>query len=100
MTQDCKRNLPPSLRKFLTATTVFFPLLAHAQAPATPATPEACLSIENDPERLTCYDAALGRTARDTRRADIAAKAARAIQQNLELADQVQPESESAAPTQ
>src|SRR5688572_4443338 len=76
------------------------PLFAQAQAPATPATPEACVSINIDADRLACYDAALGRSARDTHRADIAAKEARAIQQNLELADEIQPEAEATAPTQ
>jgi phospholipase A1 len=76
------------------------PLLAQAQAPATPATPEACVSINIDADRLACYDAALGRSARDPHRADIAAREARAIQQNLELADQVQSEAEATAPTQ
>lgn len=67
------------------------PLLAQAQVPATPATPEACVSINVDADRLACYDAALGRQARDTRGADIAAKEAKAIQKNLELAEEVVP---------
>ncbi|GAA5075001.1 phospholipase A [Lysobacter panacisoli] len=68
------------------------PLPAIAQAPPTPATPEACVSITVDADRLACYDAALRRGARDTRGADIAAKEAKAIQKNLELADEVAPE--------
>ncbi|RPE81798.1 phospholipase A [Vulcaniibacterium tengchongense] len=62
------------------------PLLAQQ-----PATPEACVSIDHDADRLACYDAALGRGARDTRRADIAAKEARAIRENLQIAEQVAP---------
>ncbi len=72
------------------------PLLAQ-QAP-TPATPEACVSITIDADRLACYDAALGRGARDTRGADIAAKEARAIQKNLAIGDEVQPGAVPAAP--
>lgn len=72
------------------------PSIAAAQAPPTPATPEACVSITIDADRLACYDAALRRGARDTRGADIAAKEAKAIQKNLELGEQVAPET---APT-
>jgi len=68
------------------------PLAALAQSAAAPATPEACVSIGSDVERLACYDQALGRAARDTRGADIAAKEAKAIQKNLELAEDVVPE--------
>ncbi|MEL1264174.1 phospholipase A [Pseudoxanthomonas putridarboris] len=50
---------------------------AQEYVPAV-ATPEACLSIESDAVRLACYDAALGRDARDTRRADEEAQAAKA----------------------
>ena len=71
------------------------PLLA--QQP-TPATPEACVSITVDVDRLACYDTALGRGARDARSADIAAKEARAIQKNLEIGDEVQPGAVPAAP--
>ncbi len=67
------------------------PATVSAQAPASPATPEACVSINVDADRLACYDAALGRAARDTRGADIAAKEAKAIQKNLELAEEVVP---------
>lgn len=75
------------------------PLQAFAQEAPAPATPEACVSIGSDVERLACYDAALGRVARDTRGADIAAKEAKAIQKNLELAEEVVPAAaETAAP--
>jgi phospholipase A1 len=73
------------------------PLLAQAQAPAVPATPEACVSINVDAERLACYDAVHGRRARDTRGADIAAKEAKAIQKNLEIAEEVVPDATAAA---
>ncbi|MDI9240207.1 phospholipase A [Lysobacter sp. LF1] len=75
------------------------PAMASAQVPAKPATPEACVSITADADRLACYDAALGRNARDTRGADIAAKEAKAIQKNLELAEQVAPEATPPAPS-
>ncbi|TQM12652.1 phospholipase A1 [Pseudoxanthomonas sp. 3HH-4] len=57
---------------------VTFVLSAQAQenAPAGTAA-EACFSLENDAARLACYDAALGRTAADTRQADEQALAAR-----------------------
>ncbi|HYM87046.1 MAG TPA: phospholipase A [Pseudoxanthomonas sp.] len=63
---------------------------AQTAAP-TPATPEACVSITTDATRLACYDAALKRTAADTRTADSAAQEAK------ELARQ---DRESAAPTE
>lgn len=70
------------------------PLAAPAQtAPvatgARPATPEACLAIAVDADRLACYDNALGRQGGDVRQADIAAREAKAIQQNLELSDEL-----------
>lgn len=68
------------------------PLPALAQAPAHAATPEACVSISVDADRLACYDAALGRGASHVRDADIAAKEAKAIQKNLELAEDVVPQ--------
>jgi phospholipase A1/A2 len=76
------------------AIVVIAPLQANAQTVASPATPEACISIGSDVERLACYDVAHGRTARDARGADIAAKEAKAIQQNLELAEDVVPAAE------
>ena len=61
---------------------VTYGLTAHAQESAPVATPaEACFLLENDAQRLACYDKALGRTAADTRRADedaVAAKEAEA----------------------
>jgi len=60
-----------------------FALAAQAQEGAPATTPaEACFLLENDAARLACYDAALGRTAADTRRADeqaLAAKEAEAL---------------------
>ncbi|MBA3930443.1 MAG: phospholipase [Xanthomonas sp.] len=58
---------------------VTFPLGAQAQdADSSQATPaEACFLLENDAARLACYDAALGRTAADTRHADAQALAAK-----------------------
>ncbi len=66
------------------------PLPALAQSGA--ASPEACVSIEADADRLACYDRSLGRGARAPRDADIAAREARAIQDNLEVSEAVAPE--------
>ncbi|WP_046656311.1 phospholipase A [Lysobacter capsici] len=65
------------------------PLLAFAQTGVQPATPEACLAINVDADRLACYDTALGRQAGDARQADIAAKEAKAIRKNLEVSDEL-----------
>lgn len=62
---------------------------ANAQT-AKPSSPEACLAIENDAERLACYDKVLGRKPKDTQQADIAAKEAQAIRENLELGDAIE----------
>ncbi|HZV24237.1 MAG TPA: phospholipase, partial [Luteimonas sp.] len=64
------------------------PVFAQQEAAANSA--EACVAIEIDADRLACYDAALHRTPRDTRQADIAAKEARAIRENLELGDRIE----------
>ena len=57
---------------------VTFALTAQAQDGSQAGTSaEACFSLENDAARLACYDAALGRTAADTRQADEQALAAR-----------------------
>ena len=59
---------------------VAFALSAQAQAQdnaSAGTSAEACFSLENDAARLACYDAALGRTAADTRQADEQALAAR-----------------------
>lgn len=84
----------PLPRPRLTASAVSALFLAatfglHAQSAPTPATPEACVAITVDADRLACYDAALGRRAGDTRSADIAAKEAKAIQRNLEIGDEI-----------
>ncbi|MCY7313325.1 MAG: phospholipase A [Pseudoxanthomonas sp.] len=52
------------------------PLAAFGQESPAPATPEACVVIATDANRLACYDAALGRQAADTLAADAAAIAA------------------------
>jgi len=57
---------------------------------AVPTSAEACTAIENNADRLACYDKALGRTPLDARQADIAAKEARAIRENLELGDAIE----------
>ena len=59
---------------------VAFALSAQAQTQdnaSAGTSAEACFSLENDAARLACYDAALGRTAADTRQADEQALAAR-----------------------
>ena len=63
------------------------PALAQTVAPTSA---EACTAIENNADRLACYDKALGRTPLDARQADIAAKEARAIRENLELGDAIE----------
>lgn len=64
--------------------------LSFAQTTAQPATPEACVAVTVDADRLACYDKALGRQAGDARQADIAAKEAKAIQKNLEIGDEIE----------
>jgi phospholipase A1 len=65
------------------------PALAQTAAPTSA---EACTAIENNADRLACYDKALGRTPLDARQADIAAKEAKAIRKNLELGDLIEGE--------
>lgn len=65
------------------------PLIGSAQTTAQPATPEACMAVTVDADRLACYDKALGRQAGDARQADIAAKEAKAIRKNLEIGDEI-----------
>ncbi|QWP74889.1 phospholipase A [Lysobacter sp. K5869] len=79
----------PYARTLLLTALAATPWLAAAQTAAKAATPEACLAIAVDADRLACYDAALGRQGGDVRQADIAAKEAKAIQQNLELSDEL-----------
>ena len=74
----------------LLALAAALPWAAFAQQAPAPATPEACTAISGDADRLACYDKALNRQAPDTRAADVAAKEAKAIQRNLELADQIE----------
>ena len=62
-----------SLHSSLFAAAVAAAPPAMAQAVAEPATPEACVAIETDVARLACYDAALGRLAKNVRAADEAA---------------------------
>ncbi|SDW90391.1 phospholipase A [Lysobacter enzymogenes] len=79
----------PHARPLLLTALAAAPWLASAQTAPTPATPQACLAITVDADRLACYDAALGRQGAGVRQADIAAKEAKAIQQNLELSDEL-----------
>ena len=68
--------------------------LAAQESTALPGTADACRAIASDAARLACYDAALGRSAADTRRADeeaVAAKEAEAAAAGSEVA--VQPDS-------
>ncbi len=69
---------------------VLGPLLAcsgAAIAQSSPQAAQACVAIEIDADRLACYDKALDRRPRDTHQADIAAKEAQAIRENLALGD-------------
>lgn len=68
--------VPPPLALALA---LAFPGFAKAQEVSSPASPDACTAIESDSARLACYDAALGRGARDTRAADEAALQAAAL---------------------
>ncbi|MGH8083356.1 MAG: phospholipase A [Lysobacter sp.] len=79
----------PYSRCILTIALAATPWLSHAQTAAQAATPEACLAISIDADRLACYDRAMGRQGGAVRDADIAAKEARAIQKNLELGDEL-----------
>lgn len=61
---------------------------SFAQDPASGASlPEACTAIENDAQRLACYDQALGRKPADTLAADVAAEHVR--QQRSETAQDI-----------
>lgn len=62
---------------------------AHAQtetfpgtAPNAPASLEACAALEQDAQRLACFDTMTGRIARPTQQADLAADVARELQAN------------------
>jgi phospholipase A1 len=56
----------------------------RAQTAAAPAS--ACVSVENDAERLACYDQALGRAHADATQADQAAAAAQALREARDAA--------------
>ncbi|MGO4260426.1 phospholipase A [Lysobacter sp. TAB13] len=79
----------PYSRTILFLALAALPLLGSAQTSAQPATPEACMAVTVDADRLACYDKALGRQAGDARQADIAAKEAKAIRKNLEIGDEI-----------
>ena len=77
------RASPDMARQLLALLLLVFPIAqAAAQSPRRDSV-EACVSVENAADRLACYDTALGRTAKDTREADIEAKEAKAIRENL-----------------
>ncbi|HET6434653.1 MAG TPA: phospholipase A [Xanthomonadaceae bacterium] len=65
---------------------------AHAQELPAPSPAEACVQVENDVERLACYDRALGRGTVDPRQADRAAEAAQALREALDQARTVPPD--------
>jgi phospholipase A1/A2 len=63
--------------------------LAHAQtpevptaAPNAPATMEACVALEQDAQRLACFDSMTGRGARTPQQADTEAAVARELRSN------------------
>ena len=71
---------------------IAFALPMPAAAQDEMAHPEACVSIEVDADRLACYDRSLGRGIREARDADIAAREAKAIRENLEISEAVVPD--------
>ncbi|AWV07432.1 phospholipase A [Marilutibacter maris] len=78
-------------RLLLQTLLVLTPLAGHAQQASQPATAEACLRIDADADRLACYDAFHRHQAGTARDADVAAREARAIQENLAIGEQVAP---------
>lgn len=63
--------------------------LAHAQAPevptdapTAPASLEACIALEQDAQRLACFDSMTGRVARTPQQADTEAAVARELRSN------------------
>ncbi|ALN92032.1 phospholipase A1 family protein [Lysobacter gummosus] len=94
--QDCSgfdayaaSHAMPYSRTILFLALAASPSIGSAQTTAQPATPEACMAVTVDADRLACYDKALGRQAGDARQADIAAKEAKAIRKNLEIGDEI-----------
>lgn len=66
----------PLLRSAILSAAVLSPLVALAQEYATGVSPEACVAVEIDADRLACYDTAFQRAANDAGAADSAADAA------------------------
>lgn len=83
------KPLMPYSRRVLATALAVSPLLAQAQPAPQAATPQACMAISVDADRLACYDTAVGRESGDVRQADIAAREAKAIQKNLEVGDEI-----------
>ncbi|ASR44586.1 phospholipase [Xanthomonas citri pv. mangiferaeindicae] len=55
---------------------------APSVAPSAPASLEACLAVEQDAQRLACYDAFAGRQAPPTPQADVTAERARELRRD------------------
>ncbi|KAF1689123.1 phospholipase A [Pseudoxanthomonas taiwanensis] len=87
------RTLLP--RALLLAPALLAPPLAAQEITARPATAEACLAIASGPQRLACYDAALGYQAPRAQEADQIAEQASQLQ---ELAERERAEAAAQAP--
>ena len=94
------RDFPPVSRRdrrCLRATiAIALPMLAlplHAQETSATPTADACAQVEIDAERLACYDAAFGRSAKDAEEADAEAIVAKETKETLKLTDKLERES-------
>lgn len=89
------RFLAPSL--LAAAIALAFAPVASAQQVLQPADTSACVGLENDAQRLQCYDTAAGRVQQGPQQADVAAAVARAsveAETDAEALDAVQPAGE------
>ena len=82
MRAGSRRRMPPLTSSVFAVIALAWISAASAQAQVPAA--EACISVETDAERLACYDAAFDRGHQDTRQADLAARQAKIIQQQLQ----------------
>ncbi|MCF7220611.1 phospholipase A [Marilutibacter chinensis] len=100
MPKPLPRTATPDTKRLLLLPALFAlaPLAGQAQQSAQPTTAEACLRIDADADRLACYDAFHRRQAGTAHDADVAAREARAIAENLEIGEQVVPDAIPAIP--
>lgn len=88
------RSAPVRCRLAVPSISILSALVAPAiAAERVPASPEACVVISSDPERLACYDAAMKRGGVDTGAADKAALDARATRETIERYERLERES-------